>query len=599
VVRSRTIRANLFLWVSVLLVSVLLAFFWVVYDYGSSVARDRFSEALTSLSRSVVANIDAQVGEMNRLSLTLIYSQVFRELYAQHLALPRSPSTVGQRITKLENTEALIEIADTILGPNQSAPQVNIFDLQGSMVGAGYYSRHIERDVKDEPWFPEVMARRGDRLLLPPHGDPLQEQTSVVVKGKSYISLIRSFQDPLLSIEGVVEVKQYCDALFAELEQLDAAVFVLEGERVLYPYGAQELTDHEQKALVAFARTPGIATGNLPRTSEPQIFATATSRETGWTLVLGEPSAGLSTNTLQYASRIAFLTLGAILCSLVASYFLARRLTVPLQALHGEIEALELHNLDESLERPQGTNPGEIDALRVAFRQMRLKLNESVDEAVTLRAHERRAELVALQSQLNPHFLHNMLQTIAIMAEEGHREALQSLITNLSKVLRYVASTEGTSTLGTEVEWAENYLSAMGARFGDGLQFTIDVPRSLDEMVVPRLILQPFLENCFKYATQTRPPWRIGVRGEHTPGRWAIEITDNGMGFTDEALARVSQRMADARAQGGLTPMSISGMGVLHSAERLRLTFGDAAFVVLDNLPTGGARVVLGVNTDD
>lgn len=596
VVRSRTIRANLFLWVSVLLVSLLLAFSWVVYDYGSTVARDRFSDALTSLSRSLVANLDAQVAEMNRLSLTLIYSQVFRDLYSRHLALPRSPSTVRQRITKLENTEALIEIADTILGPNQSAPQVNIFDLRGSMVGAGYYSRLIDRDVRTEPWFAPVMARQGDRLLLPPHVDPLQEQTSVVVKGKLYVSLVRSFRDPLQSIEGVVEVKQYCDSLFAELESLDAAVFVLDGTRVLYPYGPQELTADEQRALT-FARAPGISTGNLPRTREPQIVATATSRDTGWTLVLGAPSAGLSTNTVQYSTRIALLTLGAILCSLVASYFLARRLTVPLQALHDEIEALELRNLDESLDHPPGSNLGEIDALRLAFRQMRLKLNESVDEAVALRAHERRAELVALQSQLNPHFLHNMLQTIAIMAEEGHRESLQSLITNLSKVLRYVASTEGTSTLGTEVEWAESYLSAMGTRFGDSLHFVIDVPRSLDEVAVPRLILQPLLENCFKYATQGRPPWRIGLRGEHSPQRWAIEITDNGRGFTDEARARVAQRMADARALGGLTPMSISGMGILHSAERLRLTFGDAAFVVLDNLPTGGARVVIGVHT--
>lgn len=596
VVRSRTIRANLFLWVSVLLVSVLLAFSWVVYDYGSTVARDRFSDALTSLSRSLVANLDAQVGELNRLSLTLIYSQVFRELYSQHLELPRSPSTVRQRITKLENTEALIEIADTILGPNQSAPQVNIFDLKGSMVGAGYYSRLIDRDVRAEPWFAQVMALEGDRLLLPPHVDPLQEQTSVVVKGKLYMSLVRTFRDPLRSIEGVVEVKQYCDALFAELERLDAAVFVLEGTRVLYPYGAQELTVAQQEALVEFSRVPGISTGNLPRTREPQIVATATSRETGWTLVLGAPSAGLTTNTLQYSTRIVFLTLAAILCSLVASYFLARRLTVPLRALHDEIESLELRNLDESLEHPPGSNLGEIDALRLAFRQMRLKLNESVDEAVALRAHERRAELVALQSQLNPHFLHNMLQTIAIMAEEGHRESLQNLITNLSKVLRYVASTEGISTLGTEVEWAENYLAAMGVRFGDSLHFVIDVPRSLDEVGVPRLILQPLLENCFKYATQSRPPWRIGVRGYHSPDRWAIEVTDNGRGFTDEALARVSQRMAEARAAGGLTPMSISGMGILHSAERLRLTFGEAAFVVLDNLPTGGARVVLGVN---
>ena len=94
VARYRTVRGSIFLWVSILLVSVLLAFSLVVYDYASTVARERFADALTSLSKSVMANLDAQVAEMNRLSLTLIYSQVFRNLYSRHLALPRSPETV-------------------------------------------------------------------------------------------------------------------------------------------------------------------------------------------------------------------------------------------------------------------------------------------------------------------------------------------------------------------------------------------------------------------------------------------------------------------------------------------------------------------------
>ena len=94
VARYRTVRGSIFLWVSILLVCVLLAFSLVVYDYASTVARERFADALTSLSKSVMANLDAQVAEMNRLSLTLIYSQVFRSLYSRHLALPRSPETV-------------------------------------------------------------------------------------------------------------------------------------------------------------------------------------------------------------------------------------------------------------------------------------------------------------------------------------------------------------------------------------------------------------------------------------------------------------------------------------------------------------------------
>ncbi|HTX71798.1 MAG TPA: histidine kinase [Rectinemataceae bacterium] len=599
--RYRTVRRSIFLWVSILLVCLLLAFSLIAYDYASTMARERFADALTSLSNSVMANLDGQVAEMDRLSLTLIYSQVFRSLYSKHMDLPRFPETVRQRIEKLENSEQLIEIGDTILGPNQSAPQVNVFDPRGEMIGAGYYSRLTERDAKLESWYPEVLRKNGDRVLLPPHMDPLQEETSVVVKGKLYVSLLRSFQDPMLSTRGIVEVMQYCDVLFAELDLLagsSASIFVLDADgRSLYPYEGSPLGKADLLLLATRSGRGPLSTAVLPGRREPEIYATAVSRETGWTLILGEPSAGLSSSIVQYATRIALLTLSAILCSLAASYFISRRVTVPIKALHSEIEALELHNLEEVAEAFPSSNLSEIDSLRLAFRDMRLKLNESVQEAISLRAHEKEAQLVALQSQLNPHFLYNMLQTIAIMADEGLVQPIQTLILNLSKMLRYISSSEGTTaTIGTELEFAERYLAAMRARFGDSLVYVVDVCDAMRELAVPRLIIQPFMENCFKYATAARPPWRIEIRGTVAQAGWTVEILDNGPGFSEETLAHIEGRLAARRTRGeGLASLSISGMGLLNSFERLRLAFGERAFFEIGNLPAGGARIAMGV----
>jgi two-component system, sensor histidine kinase YesM len=597
----RTVRGSIFLSVSLLLVSVLLAFSFVVYDYASTVARERFTDTLTSLSKSVQANLDSQVGEMNRLSLTLVYSQVFQDLYMHHLALPRMPTSVEQRIAKLENTEALIEICDTILGPNQSAPQINVFDPRGEMIGAGYYSRLIERDVKHEPWYPEVMRRGGERVILPPHSDPLLEDTSVIVKGKRYVSLLRSFQDSMRSTHGVVEVKQYCDSLFNELDSLSnptVSIFVMDGDgNLLYPYDGARTDDEELVRLFRKTATRQIAMGMLPGKPDPQVFASAASKDTGWTVTIGEPSAGLSTSIMQYTMRIAILTLGAILCSLVASYFIARRVTVPIKALHAEIDETDLDNLNDVAIGSRGQeDPGEIDSLRLAFHRMRLKLNESIQEAVSLKAHEKEAQLVALQSQLNPHFLHNMLQTIAIMAEESDTNSIQNLIVDLAKVLRYVSSTENTTaTLGMEVEYADSYLGAMRARFGDSLEYVIDIPLDMKDIIVPRLVIQPFIENCFKYGTSNRPPWRVELHGRVSDGFWEVEILDNGPGFSAETLKAVGERIAEREREGrGLPSLSISGMGILNSYERFKLAFGDGSVFEIGNRPEGGARISMG-----
>jgi sensor histidine kinase YesM len=197
-----------------------------------------------------------------------------------------------------------------------------------------------------------------------------------------------------------------------------------------------------------------------------------------------------------------------------------------------------------------------------------------------------------------------MLQTIAVMADEGSLTPIQSLIINLSKVLRYVSSTaESTATLGTEVEYAECYLAAMRARFGASLEYLIDVPDAMRQIVVPRLIVQPFIENCFKYATVARPPWRIELRGAASEGGWTVEIRDNGPGLSEATLERIEERIeeriaARKRKGEGLAPMSISGMGMLNSYERLRLAFGERAFFSIGNLPGGGARVVIGAETN-
>ena len=201
------------------------------------------------------------------------------------------------------------------------------------MIGAGYYSRLIERDVSREPWYAQVIRSGGERLILPPHADPLLEETSIIVKDKRYISLVRSFQDAMLSTKGIVEVEQYCDTLFGELDLLSGtsgsfALYDADWNQ-LYPYDGTSADPAVFRALAAQASRRPIVTGVLPGTREPRIFAVATSQDTGWTLLIGAPPGGLAASVLQYALRIGLLALIAIACSLGASYFIARRVTVP------------------------------------------------------------------------------------------------------------------------------------------------------------------------------------------------------------------------------------------------------------------------------
>ena len=283
---------------------------------------------------------------------------------------------------------------------------------------------------------------------------------------------------------------------------------------------------------------------------------------------------------------------------LVASR-LAARITVPLARIHDALRGLDW----DALARDGGpagpaTGVGELEELEAAFSGMRATLRRTMDEALEARAHETKATLLALQSQMDPHFVYNMLTTIGIMAEEGVAGEIAESIQNMTHLLRYNSSGKATVvTLGDEIEYARRYLACMKARFRESLSFDINVPDSALDVRVPKLIIQPIIENTIKYGLTTRPPWQIGTRGSDSGAghvhRWTISVTDNGPGFPEEKLRDLNGKMS-SRAGSADPSLSISGMGLANIAIRLAIFYGIEAVCSAANRPEGGAIVTIG-----
>jgi hypothetical protein len=135
--------------------------------------------------------------------------------------------------------------------------------------------------------------------------------------------------------------------------------------------------------------------------------------------------------------------------------------------------------------------------------------------------------MLALQAQMDPHFVYNMLATIGIMAEEGMVREIAESVEHLTHLLRYISSGKSSVvTLGEELEYARRYLACLKVRFRDGLLFDIQVPPQLLEVRVPKLIVQPIIENAMKYAVSQAPPWHLSIRGQ-AGGRWTLRIHDD------------------------------------------------------------------------
>ena len=174
-----------------------------------------------------------------------------------------------------------------------------------------------------------------------------------------------------------------------------------------------------------------------------------------------------------------------------------------------------------------------------------------MDEALDAKAHEMQATLLALQSQMDPHFVYNMLTTIGIMAEEGMGAEIAESVANMTHLLRYISSgAQAVVSISEELEYARRYLACMKVRFREALSFELAVPGSLMDIRIPKLIIQPIIENTMKYGLSGKAPWHVTVQGAAEDGRWTISVRDDGPGFTEERLrelrARIAERMEGA-----------------------------------------------------
>ncbi len=410
-----------------------------------------------------------------------------------------------------------------IVGAYKPVPQVNFYDLAGTMVGAGIYSQAAPLAAKAVPWLRDVDLDSGTKQFSLPHADPLLEKTFPMYEKRNYISLYRTLYDEYRQPLGVLEVKQFTDTIFRSLPAQSSRVQVFDSAGVrLYPFDS-ELPDP------AYAVLRGRPDGQLLTLGGRVLAVAASSGQSGWRVVVSQEQRRLLQPVREFATILAFFGLALLAAAVLLASRLAVRITVPLRRLHDTVRGLDWNAVSRGTPAGPRSNLGELEELEQAFRDMRGKLKASMDEALEARAHELQATMLALQAQMDPHFVYNMLATIGIMAEEGMVREIAESIEHLTHLLRYISSGKSSlATLNEELEYARRYLACMKIRFRESLFFDIQVPPELLEVRVPKLIVQPIIENAMKYAVSRRPPWNLLIRGRPLEGAGPCASTTTG-----------------------------------------------------------------------
>lgn len=310
-----------------------------------------------------------------------------------------------------------------------------------------------------------------------------------------------------------------------------------------------------------------------------------------WTIVKRIPDSILYKTERQLSSINLVIGLIFLIVAMIVTVFISIKMTAPIGQLIGYINKIKLGNMNVDI---QMNRNDELGTLALRFKSMMHTINELVLKEYKLEVANKTNELKALQAQINPHFLNNALQSIGALALQQQNREVYSLISSLGRMMRYSMNTDETMVpLKSEVDYVKAYLKLQKQRFRNQFDEQIEVEPETEQLLIPKMIIQPLAENYFKHGFMGgNEENRIRIRCFISPetDKLHIEVCDNGFGIGEEELKAMRRRLEDFKRDASDPSEHI---GLVNVLSRLNLYYREYAQMTVERAEPQGFRVVL------
>jgi sensor histidine kinase YesM len=299
---------------------------------------------------------------------------------------------------------------------------------------------------------------------------------------------------------------------------------------------------------------------------------------TDWTMVLNRNISSFTNrlNKLGVVTILAFVIIFATVNLFL--YLLTRYLTKPLRSLRDQL--LEFSEVVPDIKIDVNTENNEIIVLAESIQDIFNQIYIQNNKLIEARKREMNAHYSAMEAQLNPHFLYNTLSVIGANGLLSNNLIISRMCSELSKLLRYSISYTGKSvTMESEIENIKSYLYIMQTRYEDSLEYIWELDNTLDSVRVPKLILQPLIENCFQHGFHDiPPPWKIAIKSYRKSDYWYISVSNNGHAVLRDSKEQLMRRFNDMSAaffenSGPVDTVEEHGLGLENTVMRLAIFY--------------------------
>lgn len=335
--------------------------------------------------------------------------------------------------------------------------------------------------------------------------------------------------------------------------------------------------DLTETTLSFFTQYPQTDTGNY-YSDELNAYFISQIAGTPWYTIGIAPLSSLHVRTSTVSLSIIIAALLCFGIAFIISHYLSRYMTRNINTLISAVNQIKSGDFDVRLNM---SGDDEIGILGETLKDMSSQLKELMQDIIDKGIEKREADIKFLRAQINPHFLHNTLKTITVLSELKRTDEINQIVVSLTAILKEsIAWDSRMIPFNQEINLLKNYLNIMEIRYDYNFDFSIDINPFLTDALIPRLTLQPIIENSISHGMslkESAPYFCIDVRADYLPedrNYMYISIEDNGQGIDEKNLETIREMLkTEGYPQG-------QSVGLLNVAKRLEYYFEDVQILI-------------------
>ncbi|MBC7960483.1 MAG: sensor histidine kinase [Vallitaleaceae bacterium] len=569
----RGIRLKMLLSFSIVIVcSLLFVIYFSVSAYSEKLKSNniRYSNQVIS---NLIGNLNNYIDEIEVVTNSIIYNYYIQS-YLIVKGQPEREKNFGYDMTT--NYQASLELLSNIINLREDIASIFILDKEG----ISFYKSHF-KDIDTsinyvgQSWYQAAVSGNNHSIIFGPNHVMYNQVDHFVFSIARSIERFDGLGDlgVVLVDTNLSIIQKYCDSA-----KLSETSFIMVTDQSGNPvYSSSDfinLKEGSEGASTEFSlnlmkhASIGSKSGHFIAEINKDAYQIVfnTVEKTGWIVATVTPYSSLLADANEVRNYIIYVGIITFVVILLITYFISTRITTPIEQLKNIMDTANDDHLDIFVDIKARD---EIGALATSFNHLIVRIKTLMQQLVSEQEEKRKAELKALQDQINPHFLYNTLDSIIWMAESRDENTVP-MIEALSNLFRLSLS-KGQELIPIKDELAhiKNYLFILSMRYYERFDFEIHCDPLVSSCKTPKLILQPLIENAIYHGIKNKETkGHIVIEANMEATRIVISISDDGIGMDLETCKRLLDDVPSVESTEG------SGIGVRNVDQRIKLYFG-------------------------